>query len=279
MDVLLDTIIDNLKLFPFLFITYLFLEYLEHKTSDKSVDYISKADKSGPLIGALLGAIPQCGFSVVASNFYAARVIGLGTLVAIYLSTSDEMLPILISNTVSPRLIASIIIYKAVCGIFFGYIINFVWSKYNLKKNIDIEQLCENENCHCEEGIIRPALYHSLRITLFIFIVSLVLNFAITYLDISRFTSYLQIPLIGELLSAVIGFIPNCSSSVILTQLYLDQYINISTLISGSLVSSGVGILVLFRVNRHLKENILIIVLLYFCGILGGLLSNLILPI
>lgn len=274
MDILIDTVIDNLKLFPFLFITYILLEYMEHKTSDKAAEFIRKADKGGPLVGALFGALPQCGFSVVASNFYAARIISLGTLIAVYLSTSDEMLPILISNAVSFKLIAAILAYKAACGMIFGYAINFIWHKYRTRENIDIEQLCENENCHCEEGIIKPALYHSVRITLFIFVVTLILNFAITYSNISALTSYLQIPLLGELLSALIGFIPNCSSSVILTQLYLENYINIGTLLSGSLVSSGVGILVLFRVNRRLKENILILTVLYICGILGGLFSH-----
>lgn len=274
MDILIDTLADNLKLFPFLFITYILLEYMEHKTSDKAAEFIRKAGFSGPFVGAALGTLPQCGFSLVASNFYAARVISLGTLIAVYLSTSDEMLPILISNAVSIKLIAAILAYKALCGMVFGYIINFVWHKYRAKENIDIEQLCENENCHCEEGIIKPALYHSVRITLFIFVVTLILNFAMNKMDISELTTYLQLPLLGELFSALIGFIPNCSSSVILTQLYLENYINIGTLLSGSLVSSGVGILVLFRVNRHLKENILILMILYICGVLGGLLSH-----
>ncbi len=276
MDILLDTVIDNLKLFPFLLITYLFLEYLEHKTSDKTANIISKARKSGPLIGSLCGTLPQCGFSVVAANFYAARVIGLGTLIAVFLSTSDEMLPILISNAVSLWLIIAILAYKAVCGIIFGYLINFIWHKYRKTENINIEQLCQDENCHCEDGIFKSALHHSLRITLFIFIITLMLNFAVAYLDIKQLATYLQIPLLGEIFSAVIGLIPNCSASVILTQLFLDGYINIGTLISGSLVSSGVGILVLFRVNRRLKENFSIIGIICICGIIGGLFSNLV---
>lgn len=276
MDILIDTVIDNLKLFPFLFITYVFLEYLEHKTSEKAEQYIRKAGTAGPLIGSLCGTVPQCGFSVVASNLYAARIIGLGTLIAIYLSTSDEMLPIMISNAVAPSLISAILIYKTVCGIIFGYLANFAWQKYHDNEQINIEQLCENENCHCEEGIIRPALHHSVRITLFIFIITLIFNFAMNYVDISLLIEYLRLPLVGEILSAGIGLIPNCSASVILTQLYLDDYINISTLISGSLVNCGVGLLILFRVNRHLKENLSVLAILYFCGIVGGLLSNLI---
>ncbi|MBQ8481649.1 MAG: arsenic efflux protein [Alphaproteobacteria bacterium] len=276
MDILIDTVTDNLKLFPFLFITYLFLEYLEHKTSDKTVNFIRKAGFSGPFIGALCGTLPQCGFSVAAANFYAARVIGLGTLIAVFLSTSDEMLPILISNAVQPQIISAILIYKAVCGIIFGYAINFIWNKRRKKENINIEQLCQNENCHCEYGILKSALHHSLHITLFIFIITLILNFAMAYLDVGQFTAYLQLPLWGEFFSAVIGLIPNCSSSVILTQLFLDGYINIGTLISGSLVSSGVGLLVLFRVNRLLKENLMILCIICICGIIGGLFSHLV---
>lgn len=276
MDILLDTVIDSLKLFPFLFVTYLLLEYMEHKTSEKAAIFISKADKSGPLIGAMFGALPQCGFSVVASNFYAARVISLGTLIAVYLSTSDEMLPIMISSSVSPWLIGAILTYKAICGVVFGYIANSVWHKYRSKPNIDIKQLCENENCHCETSIVKPALHHSLRITLFIFAITLLLNLAVSNMNLSALAAYLQLPLVGELLSGLVGFIPNCSSSVILTQLYLENYINIGTLMSGSLVSSGVGILVLFRVNRHLRENLLIMTFIYVCGIVGGLLSHLV---
>lgn len=276
MDILLETIVDNLKLFPFLFITYLFLEYMERITSDKLNMTLRKAEKAGPLIGALTGSIPQCGISAAASNFYAARVISLGTLLAAFLATSDEMLPIFISKAVSPALIVCIMGYKAVCGIIFGYIINFFYNRYHQYDGINIEQLCENENCRCEEGIIRPALYHSLKITAFIFIITLVLNLSLEFIDIGVLTSYFNIPVLGELLSIIIGLIPNCSSSVVLTQLYLENYINIGTLMSGSLAGCGVGLLVLLRVNRHWKENFTIIAILCLCALLGGLAANII---
>ena len=277
MAILLETLLDNLKIFPFLFITYIFLEYIEHKTATKTINIIRKAKAGEPIIGSLCGILPQCGFSAAAANFYAARVISLGTLIAIFLSTSDEMLPILISHAVSWQFICFILIYKVCYAILLGYIINFVWHKYHHRDPIDIEKLCENENCHCENSIIRPALHHSLRITVFIFMFTLVLNYLMSYINIRSLTTFLQIPLAGEFFSGIIGLIPNCSASVILTQLFLDDYINIGTLMCGSLVSGGVGILVLFRVNRHLKENLIIISLLYVCGIVGGLLSHLIL--
>ena len=277
-NMLAETLIDNIKIFPFLFVTYLFLEYLERKTSDKTTAAIQKATKAGPLAGAVLGVLPQCGFSVVAANLFAARVITMGTLIAIFLSTSDELLPILISYEAPLSLIAVIVGYKAVCGMMFGYLIDFtLQKKHNLPKP-DIETLCQNEHCHCEENepLWKPALYHSVRITLFILAVSLILNFFLQFCGNSaNLTQILQYPLLGEMFSALIGLIPNCSASVILTQMYILNYIDFSTMMSGSLVSGGVGLLVLFRVNRPLKQNIKIIALLYICGLIGGLCSNL----
>ena len=276
MDILIDTLIDNLKLFPFLFVTYLCLEYIEHKTSDKTAEIIKKAGWSGPLVGSLCGILPQCGFSVMAANFFAAHVIGIGTLLAIFLSTSDEMLPIMLSSAVPPLVIVQILLYKAICGIVFGYATGFIWHKYHNYREINIEELCRNENCCCEDSVIKPALHHSVRITVFIFAFTLLLNYAMSYLDLSGITAYMQIPLLGEVISGLIGLIPNCSSSVILTQLYMDDFIPFGALISGSLVNGGVGLLVLFRVNRRLRENLKITAALYICGVIGGLLTHLI---
>lgn len=277
-EVLIETLVDNIKIFPFLFATYLFLEYLERKTSDKTAETIQKSTKAGPLVGSVLGVLPQCGFSVVAANLFAARMITLGTLVAIFLSTSDELLPILISSEVPLSQIVLIIGYKAFCGIVFGYLIDFALKKHQQLAKPDIETLCQNEHCHCEENepVWKPALYHSVRITLFILVVSLILNIAMQYVgNTDKWSHILQYPLVGEMLSAFIGLIPNCSASVILTQMYVLNYIDFSTMMSGSLVSGGVGVLVLFRVNRPLKQNFKIIILLYICGLLGGLCSNL----
>lgn len=277
-DMLAETLLDNIKIFPFLFVTYLFLEYLERKTSDKTTAAIQKANKAGPLIGGALGVLPQCGFSVVAANLFAARVITLGTLIAIFLSTSDELLPILISYDAQLSVIAVIIGYKAACGVIFGYLIDFMFKKHHSLPTPDIETLCQNEHCHCEEyePLWKPALYHSVRITLFILAVSLILNICLQYYGSSaNLTRILQYPLLGEMFSALIGLIPNCSASVILTQMYILNYIDFSTMMSGSLVSGGVGLLVLFRVNRPLKQNLKILALLYICGLLGGLCSNL----
>ena len=153
LDALLDTIIDCLKLLPFLFITYLLMELLENKAGDKSLKLIKKSGKFGPILGGLLGIVPQCGFSAAAANLYAARIITLGSLIAIFLSTSDEMLPILISEAVPLNLIIKILLIKLLIGIFFGLIIDFILRKKNSK--IHIHDLCEDENCHCEEDGIK----------------------------------------------------------------------------------------------------------------------------
>lgn len=277
-DILADTVIDNLKLFPFLLITYLFLEYMEAKMSERTAAWVKKAGAGGPFIGSLCGALPQCGFAAAASNLYAARVISIGTLMAIYLSTSDETLPILFSSGVSYVLMAQIISYKFACGVVCGYVIDYLWRRKHTQPNVNIEKLCENEHCHCdgEEGIWRPALVHATRITLFIFAITLFLNILFAHVQIKAWRDCLQIPVLSEILSGLFGLLPNCSASVVLTQLYLENCINLSTLFSGSLVNGGVGLLVLFRVNRNIKENMAILVLLYVCGVGGGLLSRLI---
>lgn len=277
-DILADTLIDNLKLFPFLLVTYLFLEYMEAKMSERTAAWVKKAGAGGPFIGGLCGALPQCGFAAAASNLYAARVISIGTLMAIYLSTSDETLPILFSSGASYVLMGKIIGYKFCCGVVCGYVIDYIWRRKHTQPNVNIEQLCENEHCHCdgEEGIWRPALVHATRITLFIFAITLLLNILFAYVQIKAWRDCLQIPVLSEILSGLFGLLPNCSASVVLTQLYLENCINLSTLFSGSLVNGGVGLLILFRVNRNLKENLAILVLLYVCGVGGGLLSRLI---
>lgn len=277
-DIFFETLIDNLKLLPFLFAAYLLLEYLEHKASAKTLQLVQKAEKKGPLVGAICGVIPQCGFSAAVSNFYAARIVTLGTLIAIFLSTSDEMMPIMIAQSLPFKTISLIVCYKFIYGMICGILIDLFLRTKPLEA--DISSLCQNENCPCEEenSLVKAALFHTVKIAIFIFAVTLILNFSIEYLSFSSTVSeIMKTPLLSEILSALFGLIPNCSSSVILTQLYIDGGINLSTMLSGTLVSSGVGILVLFRINRNLKENLKILGILYVCGISGGLISNLIL--
>ena len=273
LDIILDTLIDSIKLLPFLFVTYLILEYLEHKTGGKAQNVIKKSGKFGPAIGSLLGIVPQCGFSAAAANFYAGRVISLGTLIAIFLSTSDEMLPILISEAAPISLIGKVILIKLLIGMVCGFIID-LFSKFNNKeKNIEkeIEHLCDHDHCDCEHGVVKSAIKHSLNIFVFIIIVSFILNLLIHFIGEDTISSIFNSnKILGPILASFVGLIPNCASSVILTQLNLSGVIPLSTMISGLLVNAGLGLLVLFRVNNNIKENIFITTLLYVIGVLSG---------
>lgn len=278
-EVIEDALIDSVKLLPFLLITYLIMEFIEHKTSGKSKEAIKKSGKFGPIIGSILGIFPQCGFSVSATNFYAGRVITLGTLISVYLSTSDEMLPIFISEAVPVSTILKILAVKLVIGIVAGFLIDLVLRLKNNNKNEEekIIDLCEKEHCHCEHGIIKSALKHTLSIFIFIVIITLLINIAIHFIGEERIANFIEInPVLGPVLAGIIGLIPNCASSVILTQLYLENIVTATTMISGLLVNAGVGLAVLFKMNKGIKQNISIVFLLYAIGVISGLMLQLI---
>ena len=279
LEILEDAIIDSVKLIPFLFLTYLLMEYIEHKTKEKTKETIKKSGKYGPFIGALLGIVPQCGFSVSATNLYAARVITLGTLIAVYLSTSDEMLPIFLSEEVAIDIILKILAIKLIIGMIAGFLIDFVVrlkNKGNTEKEKIID-LCEKEHCHCEHGIFKSALKHTINIFIFIFVFTLIINLVIHLIGEENIAGFmLDRPILGPILSGIIGLIPNCASSVIITQMYLTNIISIGTMIAGLLVSAGVGLAVLFRINKGVKENIKITILLYAIGVVSGILLELI---
>lgn len=279
LEVIEDALIDSIKLLPFLFITYLIMEYIEHKTSDKSKEAIKKSGKFGPIIGSFLGIFPQCGFSVSATNLYAARVITLGTLISVYLSTSDEMLPIFISEAVPISTIVKILAVKLIIGIIAGFLIDLFLRLKNRKKDEDekIVDLCEKEHCHCDHGIVKSALKHTVSIFIFIIIITLLINIAIYFIGEERIASFIEInPVLGPVLAGIIGLIPNCASSVILTQLYLENIVTATTMISGLLVNAGVGLAVLFKMNKGIKQNILIVCLLYAIGVISGLILQLV---
>ena len=284
LEVLLDTGIDALKLLPFLFITYLIMEYIEHKTGDNTKNIIKKSGKWGPVFGAILGIFPQCGFSAAAANLYAGRVITLGTLIAIFLSTSDEMLPILISEAAPIDIILKILATKLVIGIIAGVVIDFVGQAFKKKKEKqeneeaveEIGHMCEHEHCHCEkEGILKSSIKHTLNIFIFIIIISLVMNVAIYFIGEEKISNLiLNMPVVGPLIAGIVGLIPNCASSVILTQLYLQNVISVGSMIGGLLVGSGIGILILFRVNENIKENMKITGMLYLIGVVSGIIID-----
>ena len=274
LDVLLDAIIDSIKLLPFLFLTYLLMEYIEHKTSSNVKSTIKKSGKFGPLIGGILGIFPQCGFSVAATNLYATRVITLGTLISIYLTTSDEMLPILISEAAPISVILKILGIKLIIGIIVGFFIDLIVNKkHKVKENEEkIVDLCKHEHCHCEEGIFKSSIKHTLNIFIFIFVITLIINVLIFIVGEGNISNLLTSwPMLGPVIAGFVGLIPNCAASVIITELYLDSLINAATLIAGLLVNAGVGLLVLFRINKNLRENMQILVLLYLVGVISGI--------
>lgn len=286
LEIIQDTIIDGIKLLPFLFITYVIMEYLEHKTANKTKEIIKKSGKLGPLWGAILGIFPQCGFSAAAANLYAGRLITLGTLIAIFLSTSDEMIPVLISENAPIGLILKILAIKLAIGIIAGFVIDFVMNKLHKKQNKENEataqeeigHMCEHEHCHCEnEGVIKSSIKHTLNIFLFIIIITFILNTVIHFVGEENISNLIiNVPIVGPLIAGLIGLIPNCAGSVLLTQLYLKQVITMGSMIGGLLVGSGIGILILFRVNEDLKDNLKILTLLYVIGVISGILIDII---
>lgn len=276
-DILLDAVIDTARLVPFLFVTYLAMEALERAAGNKTSEAVERAGHAGPFLGALLGALPQCGFSAAAATLYAGRVVTLGTLVAVFLATSDEMLPIMIAEQVDPMLILKILGIKVVVGMVMGFLVDAAAHVLLRAKigELAIHDLCEAEHCHCEDGesIFLSALRHTVQVTLFIFLITLVLTAAVELVGEDAFTSFLlSNPELSVVASAVVGLIPNCAASVVLTELYLEGSLGFGAAMGGLLVSAGIGLLVLFRTNRNPRENLLVVLLLLAIGIAWGLL-------
>lgn len=272
-NVIADSFIDSVKLIPFLFVTYLIMECLEHKAGDKMQAIIRRAGKGGPIIGGILGVFPQCGFSTAASNLYAGRIITVGTLMAVFLSTSDEMLPIMISENVGAQMIIRILAVKVLVAALVGFAVDYIFRKSN--KDIKIGHLCEQHHCHCENGIWKSALHHTAEIFLYILLVSLVLNWLIALIGEDVLGGViLNRPIIGTLIAGLVGFIPNCAASVIITQLYLRGVLGAGAMIAGLLTGTGVGFLVLIRVNDNRRENLTLAGLLYLTGVLAGIVTE-----
>ena len=276
-EVVLHAIIDVLPIIPFLFLTYLLMEFIEHKAEGKTESFLQRSGKFGPLLGGAVGMIPQCGFSAVASNLYCTRIITAGTLVSVFLSTSDEMLPLLISNPdVGGKKILFILLYKLAVAILFGFAVDLVlYLTHRKKENINIDEICSNDNCHCERGILYSALHHTFKISIFILICTLLINAAIFFIGEENLSALMYgKPVISHLIAAVFGLIPNCAASVALTKFYTSGFITLGTMLSGLFSASGVGLLVLLKVNHHKKANLAIVLSVILAGIIGGLLAD-----
>ena len=273
-DIIMDTLIDGLKIIPFLFIAFLIIELIEHKLSNKNKELISKTGRFGPLFGSVLGIFPQCGFSVLTTNLYVTRIVSLGTLISVYLSTSDEMLPILLSQNVSILLIFKILLIKVFIGMTSGFIIDFILRKKD-SGTIDYE-ICHEENCHCKDHLLLSVIKHTLHITLFLIVTTFFLNLLVEYTGILDTNNIIANNPFSILVTSLIGLIPNCGASVMITTLYVKEVISFAALISGLLTGSGVALLVLFRSNKKLSENILILSLVYFIGVIIGMVLELV---
>lgn len=280
---LLHAVKDTLILVPFLYLAYLLMEFIEHRGGERAEKLISSSGKLGPLAGGLLGIIPQCGLSAAASGLYAGRMISLGTLMALFLSTSDEMLPIMISEQVPLSKILPILLCKAAVGIVVGFATDAVLAILKKRRGTEnsaassIHELCEDGHCHCEKGIFWSALIHTLEITLFIFIATAAMSILIYAIGEDTISAvFSSVPVLGEAIAALIGLIPNCASSVIITELYLDGIISAGPMMAGLLSGSGVGLLVLFKVNKDKKQAFSVLGLLYAVSVAAGVIIGLI---
>ncbi|MBR5596258.1 MAG: arsenic efflux protein [Lachnospiraceae bacterium] len=270
--------IDSFKILPFLFFTYLLMEFLEKKAGEKTFVWLKKTWKIDPVLGGVLGIIPQCGMSTVASNLYAGKIISIGTLLAIFLSTSDEMLPIMISGSVEGALIAKVLFLKVMIAIIAGLVIDAV-CRFRKKEEIrehGIHDFCEHEHCHCEDGILKSAIRHTVHVFLFVFLITIALNVGMEVIGEEKIGNFiLNKPIAGPIFAGIIGLIPNCASSVLITQLFIEGLMSFGTMMAGVLAGAGVGTLVLFRVNEEKKDSFKIIGLLYFIGVVCGIILNL----
>lgn len=279
-EVLLHGVLDTLRLVPFLFLTYLLMEYIEHRSDGRAERFMKRAGVLGPLVGGALGAVPQCGFSAAAANFYAGRVITVGTLIAVFLSTSDEMLPILVGGNMPIGSVAAIVAYKTVVGIAVGFVVDLVLRLTRKNdEHINIDAICDEDNCHCERGIFHSALHHTLTITIFVFAVTVAINSLVFFIGEDNLGAIMyDKPFISHLIAAVFGLIPNCAASVVLATLASEGVITVGTMIAGLFSGAGVGLLVLFKVNRRLRDNLLIAATLVCTGLVFGMLADLIFP-
>jgi len=265
---------DSFKMLPFLFAAYIIIEFIEHKSSDKLVRSLQKFGVVG---GAVLGGVPQCGFSVAASNLYAGRIITAGTLIAVFISTSDEAIPILLSSNGNLNVILLLITVKAILAVIAGAMADFIFKGFFNKSNNEgiassiHHHVCTDCGCHDDPGILKPALKHTINIFIFLFITNFLINFFIEYVGENNLSEILLHDSIFQpALAGIIGFIPNCAASIILTQLFIAGSISFGSVIAGLSTGAGVGLLILFKVNRNINENLKIMLYIYVFSVLAG---------
>ena len=276
-EVILESLLETLAVLPFLFLTYLFMEFLEHKAGNSTLAFLSKSGSLGPLAGSALGLAPQCAFSAVAANLYTGRVITVGTMLAVFLSTSDEMIFIMLGEGVGFEAILISLGFKLLTALIVGFSIDLLLKlMHRGNHKIDIDAMCENNGCHCERGILSSALHHTVSVTLFILAVSVSINTLIFFIGTDIIGDTISnLPVLSHLLAAIIGLIPGCATSVALTSLFTHGLISGGVMMAGLLSGAGVGTLILFKVNKSWPQRIFVVCVLVFSGFLFGLLFDL----
>lgn len=286
-DLFLDSLLDGLKdgawSLPVLFVAYLLMELLERSQKLNEEILHGYSHKAGPLLGGLLGVVPQCGISGAAATLFSTGSVTVGTMLAVFFATSDEMLPIMLSSVADGDIrlssILLIVLGKAALGVALGYLADLLLTKY-IRSQKNIHGFCEREHCACDEeegNVFVSALKHTLKIAVMLIAVNVILNFVLGMIGVERLSgSVLNRPLIGEILLALVGLIPNCSVSVVITESYLSGLIGLGGLFAGLLSNAGIGLLVLFRTNKNLKENLVITSTLYGLSAAAGIVITLV---
>lgn len=274
-DILLDAAIDTVKLIPFLFLTYLAMEYLENKAGTRTVQMLLGAGKKGPVLGGILGAMPQCGFSAASASLYSGGVVTAGTMIAVFLSTSDEMLPILISERTHASVIFTILAAKVGIGIVAGILVDvgIRMCRGGKQKGLHIHEICEREHCCCAGGsIVKSAVKHSMQIVLFLFLITAALNIIVEWIGMQQIVrGVAEYPILSIFLTALVGLIPNCAASVTITTFYLEGVLSVGSMLAGLLSCAGIGLVVLFKTNRNWKANLMIVGILYGISVVCGI--------
>lgn len=277
-DTLLDAVWDSFKMLPFLFLAFLIIEFLEHRAQDKIKHLFTRAGAAGPAIATILGCIPQCGFSVMSANLYTSGIITLGTLIAVFLSTSDEAVILLATAHNGAYELFKLLVTKIVIALLFGYIIYFIEKKKHKSHHHHSHDLCEHDHCGCHEhgGVLRPALIHTAKVFGFLLLFTIIIDLAVSLIGTEALSHLLLSDSVFQpLLAAVIGFIPNCASSVLLTQLYIEGTLSFGSLIAGLCTNAGAGMLILFRDRSKIKENLKVMGILYLCSVIPAIIIHL----
>lgn len=276
----IDFLVENLLLLPFLVPAYLVLEWVEAHAGGALGRKLGRVSQWGPFFGAAAGVVPQCGFSAAAASLYAGGVITAGTLVAVFLSTSDELIPVLLSKQMPVSFLCRLVGLKILFAVFAGFAVNaFLFCMGRCGPSPHVGELCAQSHCSCAErkGIVVPALIHTLEIFVFLLVISGVIELVLHFCGGEEALKgcILNKPFVGELLGGVVGLIPNCAVSVACADLYVEGGMSAGALVASSLTGAGMGFLVLFRTHRHLRQNLAILAVVYVFGVVFGTVGGL----